>query len=314
MRKRKLVAVDDISFSMSAKKPIILTLAGESGSGKTTTARLILGFIKPTSGEVIYRGKSIWKMSRGEWKKYRREVQAVFQDPYGSFNPIHRVDRALTMPIRMFNLASSEKEAQELIFKTLEVVGLRTEEVLGKYPHQLSGGQRQRIMLAKAFVVRPKLMLADEPVSMIDASLRAGVLNVMLSMKRDWGVSFIYITHDLSTARHISDDIIIMYMGSTVEMGSIDRVVEEPLHPYVQLLMESIPIPDPKHRRREAEEAEGERLTFPRTALSGQSKIVKGCKFYDRCPKRMEGCAEERPRMADVGGNHWVACHLYRWS
>ena len=305
LRRRGLVAVDDVSFSIPAGKPTVLTLAGESGSGKTTTARLILGFIRPTSGEIVYRGKDIWTMSKREWKRYRKEVQAVFQDPYGAFNPLYRVDRVLTVPIRKFNLAGSKDEAYDLVSKTLEAVGLRAEEVLGKYPHQLSGGQRQRIMLARAFLLRPKLIAADEPVSMIDASLRAGVLNVMLNLKKDWGVSFLYITHDLSTAYHISDDIIIMYLGGIMEMGSVDRIVEEPLHPYVQLLLGSVPIPDPEHRWKE-------RIELPRTELTSRPGVVKGCKFYDRCPKRMDRCAKERPGLVDAGHDHLVACYLYQ--
>lgn len=303
-RKRELVAVDDVSFDIPTGKPTILTLAGESGSGKTTTARLILGFIKPTSGEVTYRGKDIWKMSRKEWKRYRKEVQAVFQDPYGAFNPVYKVDRVLTIPIKKFGLAGSEKETRELVSKALEVVGLRPGEILGKYPHQLSGGQRQRIMLAKAFMLNPRLTVVDEPVSMIDASLRAGVLNVMLNLKKAWGLSFIYITHDLSTARYISDDIIVMYRGGVMEEGPFNKVIDEALHPYVQLLTKSVPVPDPEHRWKD-------RIKLPRTEFSSQAKLVKGCKFYDRCPKRMEKCAEKRPELTDMGGNHRVACHLY---
>ena len=303
-RRRGLVAVDNVSFSIPAEKPKILTLAGESGSGKTTTARLILGFIKPTSGEVLYRGKNIWKMSKEEWKQYRREVQAVFQDPYSAFNPIYKVDRVLTIPIKKFRLASSEEEAKEMIHRALEMVGLRPDEVLGKYPHQLSGGQRQRLMLARAFLLKPKLIVADEPVSMIDASLRASVLNVMLDLKNKLGISFLYITHDLSTANYVSDDIIVMYRGSIVEMGPVDKVIEEPLHPYVKLLINSIPVPDPDLRWRD-------RIVLPKVELSAHIGEVRGCKFYDRCPERIDRCARERPKLTKVDSDRCVACFLY---
>jgi len=303
-RKRGLIAVDDVSFRISTERPVIFTLAGESGSGKTTTARLILGFLEPTSGEIMYRGKNIWAMSKEEFKSYRKEVQAIFQDPYGVFNPLLKVDGVLKTPIKKFKVANPGKEANDLISQSLEVVGLKPEEVLGKYPHQLSGGERQRIMVARAFLLRPKIIIADEPVSMLDASLRAGVLKLMLSLKENLGISFIYITHDLSTAHYISDKIIIMYLGSIVEMGSADRIVKEPLHPYVQLLTGSIPIPDPKYRWKE-------RLELPKTELSTQLKS-ESCKFYDRCPERMDKCIKERPRLVDVGGDYWVACHLHR--
>jgi len=303
LHRSKLVAVDDVSFSIPEGKPLILTLAGESGSGKTTTANLILGFIKPTSGEVLYRGKNIWKMSKKEWREYRKEVQAVFQDPYGTFNPVHKVDHVLKTPIKKFKLANSEEEANELISKALEMVGLRAEEILGKYPHQLSGGQRQRIMLARAFLTKPKLIVADEPVSMIDASLRAGILNIMLNMKKS-GVSFLYITHDLSTAYYISDEIIIMYLGSIMEMGSSDIVMEEPLHPYTQLLLDSIPIPDPTHRWKE-------KIKLSAMKLSERNKMRTGCKFYEQCPRRMTQCAKKKPSLINVGKEHWVACFLY---
>ncbi len=303
-RRKRLVAVDDVSLSMPAEKPIILTLAGESGSGKTTTARLILGFMKPTSGEIVYCGKNIWAMNRENQRNYRKEVQAIFQDPYGSFNPLRKVNSVLTTPIKKFKLTNSKGETYELITRSLEAVGLRSEEVLGKYPHQLSGGQRQRIMLARAFLLRPKLLIADEPVSMLDASLRAGVLKVMLNLKENESISFIYITHDLSTAHYLSDKIIIMYLGSIVEAGSAESIVKEPLHPYVKLLIGSIPIPDPKHKWQE-------RLELPKTELSSQSKLIKGCKFFDRCTESMEICTKERPMLESVRNGHWVACYLY---
>jgi len=302
---KQIVAVEDVSFSMPSGEPMLLTLAGESGSGKTTTARLILGFIKPTSGEILYEGQNIWRMSDENWMKYRRQVQAIFQDPYGAFNPLHNVDHVLAVPIRKFHLSDSKEETRGLISKALEVVGLRADEILGKYPHQLSGGQRQRIMLARAFLLRPRLIVCDEPVSMIDASLRASILNVMLDLKEEWKISFLYITHDLSTARYVSDDIIVMYLGSIVEMGPVDEVVTKPLHPYVQLLIGSVPVPDPRRRWKD-------NVELPRTELTSQSLQARGCKFYPRCPKRIEKCANERPDLIDIGGKHLAACHLYQ--
>ncbi len=299
--KKHTVAVDGVSFRLPEGESIIFTIAGESGSGKTTIARLILGFIKPTSGEILYRGRNIWEMDKNEWRKYRREVQAIFQDPYGSFNPLHKVDHIFWIPIRKFKLAETREEAYDLIVKSLEAVGLRAEEVLGKYPHQLSGGQRQRLMLARAFLLRPRLIIADEPVSMIDASLRANILNLMLDLKDKLGVSFIYITHDLSTAHYVSNRIMILYRGVITEMGDIDKVVYNPVHPYVQLLLDSIPVPDPEERWRE-------RITLPKMELEVEEEHIHGCKFYERCPIANDKCRNTKPQLVEVEENHWVAC------
>ncbi len=304
MKRKEIVAVDGVSFSLSAEKPIILTLAGESGSGKTTTARLILGFIKPTSGKIMYNGKDIWEMDPTEWKEYRREIQAIFQDPYAAFNPVHKIDRALSLPIRKFNLANSKAEEKELIFKALKDTDLKADEILGKYPHELSGGQRQRVMVSRAFLLKPKVVIADEPVSMIDTSLRANILNLMLELKEKLGISFLYITHDLSTARYISDEILIMYLGSIMEMGPINEVVINPLHPYVQLLIHSIPKPDPDERWEK-------RIDLSTIELDSLSTTYgKGCKFYPRCPSRMEKCKMKIPELVEES-NRRVACFLY---
>ena len=305
MSKGELTAVDDVSFNIPAEKPTIVTLAGESGSGKTTVSRLVLGFLKPTSGEIIYQGKNIWKMSRSEWKTYRKEIQAVFQDPFAAFNPLHKADRVLKIPLKRFGLTKSEEETNELISEALETTGLRTQDITNKYPDQLSGGQRQRLMLAKAFLLRPKIIVADEPVSMIDASLRAGILNLMIDSNKECGISYIYITHDLSTARYVSDTIMIMYQGSIMETGFADRIIGEPLHPYSKMLVSSIPVPDPEHRWRE-------RLELPKMELTDKSRTVKGCKFYNRCPERMEKCAEIRPSLAEINNERWVNCHLFQ--
>jgi len=304
IRRRELVAVDDVSFNMPAERPTTLTIAGESGSGKTTTARMILGFIRPTHGGVIYRGKNVLNMNRDEWKTYRREVQAIFQDPFGAFNSMYTVDHVLRVPIQKFKMAKTDEETGQLISTALEAVGLRSGEILGKYPHQLSGGQRQRIMLARAFILRPRIVVADEPVSMLDASMRAGILHLMLDLKKKQNVSFLYITHDLSTAHYVSDAIAIMYQGSMVETGPIDDVIADPLHPYSRLLIDSIPIPDPGQRWQE-------HIELP--SKESQTQTLDGCKFYDRCEFRLEVCKTQRPVLKQEK-TRFVACHLYQTS
>ena len=242
------VALDHFTLTLPADKPRIVALAGESGSGKTTAARLVLGVLTPTSGEIIYRGTNVARMSRGEARVFRREVQAILQDPYEAYNPFYKVDHVLDVVVRKFHLARSKAEARQLIGASLEFVGLRVSETLGKYPHQLSGGQRQRLMIARAFLLKPRVIVADEPVSMVDASIRSMILDLMLQLKREVGVSFLYITHDLSTAYQIGDEIMVLHRGRVVEHGNAQQVIDHPRHSYTQLLVNSIPIPDPDIR------------------------------------------------------------------
>lgn len=244
-QKSRTVALSDFSLTLSAQAPRIITLAGESGSGKTTAAKIALGLQEPSSGEILYKGKSLRRMSRRENMIFRREVQAIFQDPYEVYNPVYKVDHIFNVLISRFRLARSREEAHSLIANALEVVGLKAEEILGKYPHQLSGGQRQRIMTARAFLLKPRLIVADEPVSMVDASLRAVILDIMLKLKHEFGISFLYITHDLSTAYQFSDEIFILNKGEVMEHGNTQEVIDHPQDPYTQLLIRSIPIPDP---------------------------------------------------------------------
>lgn len=299
--RKEIRAVDEVSFKIPGEKPVVYTLAGESGSGKTTVARLILGFLKPDKGDIIYRGRSLSTFSNNDWNRYRREVQAVFQDPYAAYNPVYTVDRVLFTPVKKYKLASSASEASEMVIKALESVGLRPEEILGRYPHQLSGGQRQRILLARSLLLKPRLIVADEPVSMLDASLRAEVLNLMLDLKERAGVSFLYITHDLSTASYISDFMAIMYRGVLVETGPVSKIVDEPLHPYTKLLMDSIPEPDPARRW-------ASRIELPSREYAEEK--AAGCRFYDRCPYRMEICREKPPSPVAVN-SRVVRCFLY---
>jgi oligopeptide/dipeptide ABC transporter ATP-binding protein len=296
---KSTVALANFSLRLEEDKPTILTVAGESGSGKTTLAMLLLGFIAPTVGEIIYRGKNIWSLSREEKLAYRREVQAVFQDPFAVFNPFYKVDHLLTVPIKRFKLASSRNDARARIDAALRAVGLRPEEILGRFPHQLSGGQRQRINVARALLLKPKLLIADEPVSMVDASLRANILETLRNLQRDHGVSIIYITHDLTTAYHIAQSIVVLYRGSVMEAGGIDEVIKSPQHPYTKLLIDSIPWPDLDRRW-------GAQPIKAREVDTGGD----GCRFLGRCPSAMEVCSV-RPPLRRLGDNQIAACTLY---
>lgn len=238
------IALKEFNLTLREDEPTILTVAGESGSGKTTLAMLVLGFITPTTGEILYRGKNITTLRGAERMAYRREVQAVFQDPFAVFNPFYTVDHLLTVPIKQFKLAKSGKDARNKMDEALTSVGLRPEDVLGRFPHQLSGGQRQRINVARALLLKPKLLIADEPVSMVDASLRANILESLKNLHRDHGVTIIYITHDLTTAYHVADTITVLYRGDVVEKGDVETVIRQPQHAYTKLLVDSIPWPN----------------------------------------------------------------------
>ena len=297
-------AVDDVTFTLPGDKPTLLTMVGESGSGKTTITRNILGLTTPTGGEIRYKGKNIFTMTKPEWQAYRREVQVVFQDPYGTYNPVYKIDRVLQVPIRQFKLASSKAEEQAKIDEALRAVELRPPDVLGRYPHQLSGGERQRIMLARIYLMRPQLILADEPVSMIDVSLRAAFLNILLRFEKEYGMSCVFITHDLAVGFYLGGQIIILCQGRIVEMGDMDAVVHTPKHPYSQLLIASVPSPDPGNRWGDEEDVKsGELRRSPELAV--------GCIYRDRCPQVMPRCHESPPPMTSVGADHQVACFLY---
>jgi ABC-type oligopeptide transport system ATPase subunit len=246
-RKDATTALSGVSLSIAESPAAITTLAGESGSGKSTLANVVLGFTRPTTGVVRFRGRDVAAFSRRDWLGYRREVQAIFQDPFGVYNPFYRVQHVFTTAIRQFDLAESKDDARRLVADALEVVGLDA-DLLTKHPHQLSGGQRQRMMMARAFLFRPRLIVADEPVSMVDASLRATILSVMTRMRDELGVVFLYITHDLSTAYQVGDDIHILYRGEIVESGPTRQVIDNPQHSYSKLLVSSVPVPDPDVR------------------------------------------------------------------
>ncbi len=300
---RLIRAVDRVSFSIPEGKPVVTALVGESGSGKSTIARMILGLETPTSGEILYRGRSIERWLREDPYTYRREVQVVFQDPYSVYNSFYRVERVLYMAVRKFGLASSREEARKMIVEAMERLGLRPQDVLGRYPHQLSGGERQRLMLVRALLIKPRLLVADEPVSMIDASLRAIFLENLLQLKEELGMSCLYITHDLNIANYVADDILVICNGCLVETGPAREVFEDPLHPYTKVLVGSVPVPDPRRRWRERLRLEVESFR--------ELRVERGCPFQYRCPHVTDVCREKLPPLAEVRSGRRVRCWLF---
>jgi len=294
----KITAVNHLFFHVGCNE--IFCLAGESGCGKTTVARMILGFEEPTSGKITFWGKDGTKVSRTDsWQ--RAKIQAVFQNPYETFNPLRQVDCYFFETLYNFNLASSRKEAEELIDETLRVVGLSYQEITGRYPSEFSGGQLQRISIGRALLTKPFLLIADEPVSMVDASLRMSIVNLFRKLKEEQGMSVIYITHDLATAYYVCDRIAIMFRGNIVECGRAEEVLMRPKHPYTQLLRESVPEADPKQRWKKK---------IGLAELEQEEYLRAGCKFAGRCPYVMEKCKHEVPPNLKVEGV-LVKCFLY---
>jgi oligopeptide/dipeptide ABC transporter ATP-binding protein len=297
------VALEDFSLAIDADTPSITAVVGESGSGKTTLARLLLGLVAPTHGRVLYNGHDLARLPSAERKKFRHDVQAIFQDPYEVYNPFYRVDHVLTTPVAKFRLATSKAAARGLIEEALRAVGLRPEEILGRFPHQLSGGQRQRVMVARALLLKPRLIVADEPVSMVDASLRATILGSLRKLNEELRISIIYITHDLATAYQIGDNIVVLYRASVAEVGDVQRVVKEPQHPYTQLLISSIP----------RVSTERDWITEdPRLRQQGDAVAATGCKFAARCPVAFAPCTDARPSLFRTEPHRAVACYRYQ--
>src|SRR5437016_13529166 len=270
------LALAGLSLAIDAEEPSIIAVVGESGSGKTTLARLLIGLAEPTGGAIRYRGTDLRRLDGNGRRAFRHDVQAVFQDPYGVYNPFYRVDHVLATPLRRFRLAASRAEARERIGEALRTVGLQPQEILGRFPHQLSGGQRQRVMVARALLLKPKLIVAAEPASIVDASLRATILGSLRTLTDEHGISILYITHDLATAYQVSDAILVMYRANVVEAGAIEAVVTAPQPPYTQLLISSIPRVETT-RRWLASEEEGRRAA----AITSEA----GCCFAGRCPQ-----------------------------
>jgi peptide/nickel transport system ATP-binding protein len=294
----RITAVDNVSFDV--KPAEIFALAGESGCGKTTAARMILGFEEPTSGEIVHKEKR-GEESKNEKVWFTEGVQAIFQDPFGTFNPLRIVDRYFFETIQNYRLASDERDAVAIIEDKLHAVGLNYEEFSGRYPSEFSGGQLQRISIARALLTDPTLLIADEPVSMVDASLRMSIVNLFKELRDESGVSVLYITHDLATAYYVSDRIAIMFRGNIVEMGPVEKVLMEPKHSYTKLLRESVPEADPTRRW-------SERVSL--LELEHEEYLRAGCKFAGRCPDATEICKTVVPAdtwVEDV----LVKCHKY---
>jgi len=295
-------AVDGISFNINKRE--IFGLAGESGSGKTTTGRLLLKLIQPTDGKVIFEGKDISKFSDEEMKPLRKKMQIIFQDPYESLNPRMLVGDIVSEPLRVQGWGYETEKMRESVYKALEDVELiPPQEFYFRFPHELSGGQRQRVAVARALVVNPSFIVADEPVSMLDVSIRAEILELMTGLVEKSEASLLYITHDLALARHLCDRIAVMYLGNIVETGTTEQSIYEPAHPYTNALINAVPVPDPESKRTEIV-VKGE--------IPSPVNPPSGCKFHTRCPLYIgDICKKVEPEIVDLGNGHMVACHLH---
>jgi peptide/nickel transport system ATP-binding protein len=295
-------AVDGVSFDI--KKGEIFGLAGESGSGKTTTGRMLLRLLEVTKGQVYFKDQNITTLSDGEMKPIRRSMQIIFQDPYESLNPRMTIGDIVSEPVRLLDLAADSEEVERRSKQTLEDVELSpADEFYLRYPHELSGGQRQRVAVARAFIIHPEFVVADEPVSMLDVSIRAEILNLMISLVQKNRASFLYVTHDLALARHMCDRLAIMYLGKAMELSTSEQIVFESLHPYTKALIEAVPVPDPTAQRAK---------TVIKGEIPSPVNPPSGCRFHTRCPAYIgDICRTKEPEMIDVGKEHYVACHLY---
>ena len=291
-------AVNDVSFEI--KKGEVFSLVGESGCGKSTTARTVIRLLEPTSGQVLYKGKDISHLGPNELLPYRKSMQMIFQDPYASLNPRQRVADIIMEPLLFHGIAKTKEEARERCMSILARVGLRPEQA-GRYPHQFSGGQRQRIGIARALAVNPEFIIADEPVSALDVSIQAQILNLLMDLKDEFNFSYLFIAHDLSVVRHISDRLGVMYLGSIVEMGDKRTLFTNPVHPYTKVLFAAVPTVGEKPLV-QGIDAKGE--------IPSPVNLPKGCYFSDRCPYATDRCRQEKPVLREVEPGHMAACHL----
>lgn len=291
-------AVDDVTFTVYRGET--LGIVGESGCGKSTTGRMLMRLIEPTDGSITFEGKEVTALSKTELRRLRRDMQMIFQDPFASLNPRHTVEKILEEPLIVHGIGSKE-ERKRRVREMLEVVGLGSYHAK-RYPHQFSGGQRQRIGIARALMTNPKLIIADEPVSALDVSIQAQVLNLLEDLQKQFGLTYIFIAHDLGVVRHISDRVGVMYLGRMVELADSESLYEAPKHPYTKALLSAVPIPDPDHK------AERQLLSDD---LPSPANPPQGCAFHTRCSACMDICRAQRPALKEVATGHYVACHLY---
>lgn len=299
VEKKYVKAVDDVSFFI--KKGETFGLVGESGCGKSTTGRLINGLIKADTGEINFQGTNVANISEKLWKRYRKPMQMVFQDPYASLSPRMKVKDILMEPLTIHYPKMSKQEKEILVKDLLEKCGI-SEFHLSKYPHEFSGGQRQRIGIARSLILKPELIIADEPVSALDVSIQSQILNLMKDLQEEFGLTYLFISHDLGVVEHISDRVGVMYLGSLVEIATKKQIFADPKHPYTQALLSSIPKPDPKEKR-EPIMLEGE--------IPSASNPPVGCKFHTRCPLAMDICKQKVPELKQIEQEQQVACHLF---
>ncbi|MFI8575721.1 ABC transporter ATP-binding protein [Rossellomorea aquimaris] len=291
-------AVDGVSFTVN--KGETLGIVGESGCGKSTTGRMLMRLIDPSEGKVTFEDRELTSLSNSEMRKIRREMQMVFQDPFASLNPRHTVEKILEEPLKVHGMGSA-KERKKRVHELLNIVGLSSYHAK-RYPHQFSGGQRQRIGIARALMTKPKLIIADEPVSALDVSIQSQVLNLMQDLQKEFGLTYIFIAHDLGVVRHISDRVGVMYLGKMVELSNSETLYEKPLHPYTQALLSAVPVPDPDFKR-ETILLQGD--------IPSPSNPPSGCTFHTRCPHATEICKQKVPEFKEHQPGHYVACHLY---
>lgn len=300
-RKQIVHAVDGVSFNL--KKGKTLGLVGESGCGKSTCARTIIRIYDPTEGQIILNGTDITNMNQKQLKPYRKNMQMIFQDPYASLNARMTVRDIIAEPLLAHGIVKNKEESNDLVYPILERVGL-TKEHANRYAHEFSGGQRQRVGIARALILQPELVICDEPISALDVSIQAQVINLLKDFQEEKGVSYLFIAHDLSMVRYVSDDVGVMYLGQLVEVCESNEIYKNPLHPYTKGLLGSIPIANPKLARlKEKSSIEGD--------IPSPINPPKGCRFHTRCPYARPECSEVKPELKDVGGGHMVACHLY---